>query len=92
MLGTTSLQEDIAGVDDRVEIGTILDTLSLKNIQEERSTRQLGGQDRRPGESGAGMHTWRSLALGGICSCGNLRKNVRMIGVKVLCIILVLFL
>lgn len=45
MLGAISLQEDIMGMEDRFEISSILDTLSLKNSQEERSTRQLGVQE-----------------------------------------------
>lgn len=46
----TSLQEDTVDLEDWVEISTILDILSLKNIQEERSNRQLAVQTRRWGK------------------------------------------
>lgn len=51
MVGAISLQEDIMGMEDRGENSAILDTLSLKNSQEERSTRQLGVQEM--GQGGA---------------------------------------
>lgn len=85
-----TIAEDIAGMKDWVEISAVLDTLSLKNIQEERSSRQLEVQNRRLGASGTGMHIWGLLALGGIyCSCGNQEKNLKkMICIKVVGIIL----
>lgn len=45
MAGAVSLQGDSMGMEDRGEISTISDTLSLKNSQEERCTRQLGAQE-----------------------------------------------
>lgn len=51
MVGAISLQEDIMGMEDRGENSTILDNLSLKNSQEERSPRQLGAQEM--GQGGA---------------------------------------
>lgn len=44
------LQEDTVGLEDWVERSTILDILSLKNIQEERSNRRLAVQTGRWGE------------------------------------------
>lgn len=77
MPGTTSLQEDVVGMKDWDEISTILDILSFKSIQEERSDRQLEAQNRRLGESGIGLHIWGLLASSIICSCGDKEKNLK---------------
>ncbi|KAI5140376.1 Basal Body-Orientation Factor 1 [Manis pentadactyla] len=46
-----SLQEDIVDTEDWVEISATLHILSLKNIQEERFTRQLGSEGQTTGGS-----------------------------------------